>query len=205
MTDDLAALEPWSLTGSEVREVAVAVQRARTSLDAALSRLARCADDMALPKDDGATGGRFVIPDTDADTLRAAIEGIIAPRHSMANASRLGMTADDYAVLPRDQKMGHAFTELINHLPTEALLTAGGPAATVPVTIGIDDLRTGQGVAANTSGTTMSATKARRLACNAHRAVPQSPSRGRKGDSGTRAQGVLRVCRPGCRTRSIWV
>nr|MCW2729036.1 hypothetical protein [Aeromicrobium sp.] len=33
LTDDLAALEPWTLTGSEVRQVVVAVQRARTSLD----------------------------------------------------------------------------------------------------------------------------------------------------------------------------
>ena len=64
--------------------------------------------------------------------------------------------------------MGLAFIELINHLPTESLPKAGGLAATVAVTIDIDDLRTGQGIATNTSGTTISATKAQRLACNAH-------------------------------------
>ena len=301
LTDDLAALEPWRLTGSEVREVAVAVQKARTSLDAALSRLAGSADEMGLAKDDGAssttawladltgigkgeaaklvglakvttssteatrsawaagdlstdqagvimkaidalpewcgeaeradaethlitlagqyglddlkrlanrvlevidpdgadehlgeqlraeeerawdatrmsvkrrgdgtTRGSFVIPDADADTLRAAIEGIIAPRRTAANAARHGLGADDWAGLPRDQKMGHAFVELIDHLPTGALPQAGGLAATVAVTIDIDDLRTGQGVATNTSGTTTSAAKAQRLACNAH-------------------------------------
>ena len=39
LTDELAALEPWTLTGSEVREVVDAVQKARTGLDAVMSRL----------------------------------------------------------------------------------------------------------------------------------------------------------------------
>jgi hypothetical protein len=299
LTDDLAALEPWMLTGAEVRQVAVAVVRARTSMDAVVSRLAGCADDMGLAKDEGVTSttawlasatgisrgeaaklvalartagtdatkvawaagdlstdqvavimraindlpdwcgdeergdaeahliriapehplddlkrlanrvlevidpdgaderlgeqlrkqeqkawdatrlsfkdrgdgtmrGVFVIPDADADTLRAAIEGIIAPRRTAANAETHGLGADDWAALPRDQKMGHAFIELINHLPTGALPVAGGLAATVAVTVDVDDLRTGQGVAENSSGTTMSAAKAQRLACNAH-------------------------------------
>jgi hypothetical protein len=54
VTEELAGLEPWRLTGAEVREVVVAVQRARTCLDAVLSGLAGCADAMGLPKDDGA-------------------------------------------------------------------------------------------------------------------------------------------------------
>jgi hypothetical protein len=299
LTDDLAALEPWRLTSTEVREVVVAVQTARTAMDAALSRLAGCADDMGLPKDDGATSttawlsatanmgkgaasklvglsrgsgceatraawaagrlsteqasiiikaidalpdwvdeqprtdaethlialagqhdldglqrlanrvlevidpdgfdehlgeqlraqeerarahtrlkmgrrgdgttaGSFVLPDTDADTLRAAIEGIIAPRRTSWAAAAFGMGADDWTRLPRDQKMGHAFAELINHLPTDALPQSGGLAATVAVTIDLDDLRTCTGTATNTSGTTMSAARAQRMACNAH-------------------------------------
>ncbi|MET0448215.1 MAG: hypothetical protein ABW004_07395, partial [Aeromicrobium sp.] len=55
LTDELAALEPWTLTGSEVREVVSAVQKARTSLDAVMARLVGSADQMGLPKDDGAT------------------------------------------------------------------------------------------------------------------------------------------------------
>ncbi|QGG42336.1 HNH endonuclease signature motif containing protein [Aeromicrobium yanjiei] len=299
--DDLAALEPWTLTGSEVKQVSLALVRARTSMDAALSRLAGCAEGMGLPKEEGATStttwlanstgiskgeaaklvamarvstsdtettrkawasgdlstdqagvimkaidalpdwcgdqeradaeahlialagqyslddlrrlanrvlevidpdgadehlgeqlrkqeqkawdatrlsvrrrgdgtthGAFTIPDADADTLRAAIEGIIAPRRTAENADRHGLGADDWLALPRDQKMGHAFVELIDHLPTGALPVAGGLAATVAVTVDVDDLRTGQGVATNTSDTTMSATKAQRMACNAH-------------------------------------
>ncbi|WP_332644734.1 HNH endonuclease signature motif containing protein [Aeromicrobium sp.] len=296
LTDDLAAFEAWTLTGSEVRESAVAMQKARTSLDAALARMAGAAEDMGLAKDDGATSttawladltgiskgesaklvglsrvttdltgaawtrgdvttdqasvimkaidtlpewvgdaeradaevhlialagehnlddlrrlanhvlevidpdgadeilgkqlqaeeqrawdatrfstrrcgdgttdGKFKLPDADADVLQAAIEGIIAPRRANFNETRHGV--DDFNALPRDQRMGLAFTELINHLPTEALPKAGGLAATVAVMVNIDDLRTGRGIATNTSGTTISATKAQRLACNAH-------------------------------------
>jgi hypothetical protein len=300
LTDELAALEPWTLTGSEVREVVSAVQRARTSLDAVMARLVGCADQMGLPKDDGATSatawlasrvamtkgeaaklvglsrvstdhteatraawaagvlsteqagvimraidalpdwcgdeergdaeahlirlaadhclddlkrlanrvlevidpdgadealgeklraeeakawgatrlsikrrgdgitrGVFTIPDADADTLRAAIEGIIAPRRNHLAAAAFGFSADDWTNLPREQKMGHAFVELIDHLPTGALPQAGGLAATVAVTIDVNDLRTGQGTGTNTSGTTVSAAKAQRMACNA--------------------------------------
>ncbi len=117
---------------------------------------------------DGTTAGKFLLPDADAGVLRAAVEGIIAPRRTKTNATRHGMAVGDFNALPRDQRMGLAFTELINHLPTESLPKAGGLAATVAVTIDIDDLRTGQGVATNTSGTAISAAKAQRLACNAH-------------------------------------
>ena len=55
LTDDLAELEAWSLTGAEVREVAKAVQKARTTMDAALARIAGAADEMGLAADDGAT------------------------------------------------------------------------------------------------------------------------------------------------------
>lgn len=75
--------------------------------------------------------------------------------------------------------MGHAFIELIipavmrsragaHYLPTEVLLKAGRLAATVAVTIDIDDSRTGQGWATTTSGTDVSAKRAQRMACNAH-------------------------------------
>ncbi|WP_162891043.1 hypothetical protein [Aeromicrobium sp. A1-2] len=55
VSDDLAGLEPWRSTGAEVRELVTSVQRARTCLDAAMSRLSGAADDMGLPTDDGAT------------------------------------------------------------------------------------------------------------------------------------------------------
>ena len=318
LTDELAALEPWTMTGSEVREVVDAVQKARTGLDAVMSRLVGCADQMGLPKDDGATSatawlsnrvgmtkgeaaklvglsrgttehtaatraawaagelsteqaaviikavdalpdwcgdaergdaeahlirlagehdlddlkrlanrvlevidpdgadevlgekvraeeqrawettklsmkkrgngmtrGVFDIADADADTLRAAIEGIIAPRRNNLAAEAFGFSTGEWADLPREQKMGHALVELINHLPHGALPQAGGLAATVAVTIDIDDLRTGQGTGTNTSGTTVSAARAQRMACNATLVALYLDSESRVVDHGT--------------------
>jgi hypothetical protein len=135
-------------------------EQERRAFDATKLRMRR--------RGDGTTRGAFVIPDEIADTLRAAIEGVIAPRRNGANADFHQMGLDDWVGLPREQKMGHALTELIDHLPADALPQAGGLAATVAVTVDVDDLRTGHGVAHNSSGTDMSATKAQRLACNAN-------------------------------------
>lgn len=54
LLDDTAVLEPWTLTGTEVREVLAAAQKARTGLDALVSRLGGTAGDMGLPAGDGA-------------------------------------------------------------------------------------------------------------------------------------------------------
>jgi hypothetical protein len=116
---------------------------------------------------DGTTRGSFTLPDADADVLRAAIEGIISPRRNKIAASQYGLAESEWEALARDRKMGHAFIELINHLPTEALPQAGGLAATVAVTVDVEALRTGIGHATSTSGTQVSAAKARRMACNA--------------------------------------
>lgn len=301
LLDDAAAIEPWRLTEREVREIAVAVQRARTGLDALTSRLAGTAESMGLPKDDGAsstsawlanltgvskgeaarliglarvtssnteatrvawatgsistdqagvimraidglpdwcgdeergaaearliglaadyslddlkrfanriievidpdgadeilgkqlaaqekrawdatrlamrgrgdgtTGGTFVIPDHYADTLRAALEGIAAPRRNKENAARHHMSVDDLKALPHAHKLGLAFLELIEHMREDALPQAGGLAATVTVNVDIDVLRSGLGTATTSSGSTVSAATAQRMACNAH-------------------------------------
>lgn len=300
LADDVAALEPWRLTDSELRELATVVQRARTSLDALASRVLGAVESTGLAKDDGAasttawfahlTGvsrgdasrlvglsrviskrteqtraawaagdlstekarvimraidalpsectedevaaaearliadasrfnvddlqrlanrirevvdpeglenelgrqvaaeekraweatkfamhdrgdgtakGTFVIPRHSADTLRAAIEGIIAPRRNRDNAERHGLAVDDLLAMPRAQRMGLAFLELIDHLPHDALPQAGGLAATVTVNVDLDVLRSGVGTATS-SGSTVSAGEALRMACNAH-------------------------------------
>jgi hypothetical protein len=301
LADDVAALEPWRLTDSELRELATAVQRARTSLDALASRVLGAVESTGLAKDDGAasttawfanltgvargdasrlvglarvtTGrteqtraawaagdlstekarvimraidalpaecaddevaaaearliadaaqfnlddlqrlanrirevidpdgfedelarqvaaeekrawaatrftmhdrgdgsakGTFVIPRHSADTLRAAIEGVIAPRRNRDHAERHGLAVDDLLAMPRAQRMGLALLELIDHLPHDALPQAGGLAATVTVNVDLDVLRSGVGTATSSSGATVSAGEALRMACNAH-------------------------------------
>jgi hypothetical protein len=68
----------------------------------------------------------------------------------------------------RNEPLARRGTSRAPHLPGESLPQAGGLAATVAVTIDVDDLRTAAGTATNTSGTTMSAARAQRMACNAH-------------------------------------
>lgn len=115
---------------------------------------------------DGTTRGDFTIPDAEADHLRAALEALAAPRRKRSTANRHALGIDDIMALPHDQRLGLAFLELIEHLPEGALPQAGGLAATVAVTV--DVMRSGTGTATTTSGGTMSAAQAQRLACNAH-------------------------------------
>jgi hypothetical protein len=63
--------------------------------------------------------------------------------------------------------LGQAFAELVEHLPTEGLPQAGGVAATVVVTVPLDQLMSGIGAAALDTGGRVSAGQARRLACGA--------------------------------------
>ncbi len=116
---------------------------------------------------DGTTSGEFVVPDEFGDQLRAAVEALAAPRRTEQTATRFDLGPDDVRGLPREQRLGLAFCELIEHLPDDALPQAGGLAATVGVFVDVDVMRTGQGAATTSAGGTVSARTAQRLACNA--------------------------------------
>jgi hypothetical protein len=117
---------------------------------------------------DGVTRGEFQVPDQFGDQLRAAVEALAAPRRAEHAATRWGLGLDDVRSLPREQRLGLAFCELIEHLPEGSLPQAGGLAATVGVFVDVDTLRTGDGTATTSAGGTVSARTAQRLACNAH-------------------------------------
>lgn len=68
---------------------------------------------------------------------------------------------------PYAVRMGHAFGELIEHLPTDSFPQAGGLAASVTVILDWQTLASGVGAATLSTGTRVSAGQARRLACNA--------------------------------------
>lgn len=116
---------------------------------------------------DGTTGGSFVVPDLVADMLRTALEGITAPRRLASVVARHGRAEDDPKSLSFPQRLGLGFCELVEHLPAGALPQAGGLAATIAVTIDHDKLAKTLGSAAVTTGLQISASEARRLACNA--------------------------------------
>ena len=116
---------------------------------------------------DGTTSGRFTIPELQAALLRAALERLSAPRRTGRNNA--GAPVDDPTVATDSQtqswseRLGAAFIELLEHLPTHG---HGAVGATVVVHIDLERLRDGLASAGLDTGTALSAGEARRLACN---------------------------------------
>ncbi|HSE09063.1 MAG TPA: DUF222 domain-containing protein [Nocardioidaceae bacterium] len=70
-------------------------------------------------------------------------------------------------VIPYPVRLGHGLMDLVERIPAGLLPASGGVAATVNVTMRLDQLRTGLGVATVDTGMEVSAAQARRLACEA--------------------------------------
>jgi hypothetical protein len=67
----------------------------------------------------------------------------------------------------RPERLGQAFCQLLERVPADWLPTAGGVSSTVVVLIDYDRLLSGLGAARLDTGETISASLARRLACEA--------------------------------------
>jgi hypothetical protein len=118
----------------------------------------------------GAAHGRFTIPATHAAMLR---------KHLMALAAPFGKPRRDDGPVPDGEipgreplfgpkQLGKAFVAYLERYPTDRLPSAGGIAADVMVTVGLDTLRTGLGSAQLDTGAVISPAMARMLACEAH-------------------------------------
>ncbi|MBC7592493.1 MAG: DUF222 domain-containing protein [Kineosporiaceae bacterium] len=119
---------------------------------------------------EGMTRGRFLLPNVQAGILKTVLEGLASPRR---NDPRIYDRDGEHSeaangVLTHDQKLGRAFCELIEHLPTDAMPEHGGLASTVTINIDYDALKDGLGSALLSTGDDMSASQARRFACNAN-------------------------------------
>jgi hypothetical protein len=110
----------------------------------------------------GLVHGRFTIPALHGAMLRKALLGLAAPRHQAAT-SPLGSVASR----PSPQRLGAALCEYLERYPADRLPHAGGAAATVVVTISLDQLRDALGAGVLDDHGRLSATEARRLACEA--------------------------------------
>lgn len=117
---------------------------------------------------DGTFSGRFVIPEVHGHLLRNVLEKLSSPNRLSRN--RAGDVVGDETVpgmaqnLNWSERLGSAFVELIEHLPT----TSFGPVgATLIATIDHQRLLDGLGSARLDSGAHISAGEARRLACGA--------------------------------------
>ncbi len=108
----------------------------------------------------GKVHGRFTLDTLTGAKLKKALLALAAPKHRAASGP-LGERR------PTPERLGRAFTELIHRYPTKDLPKAGGVNATVVVTMTLDSLLGGLKAARLDTGETISASLARKLACEA--------------------------------------
>ncbi len=101
----------------------------------------------------GKTYGRFTLPTWQADLLRTALHALASPRRGNSGATPEGM--------------GTAFGDYLQRYPVDRLPDAGGLCATVVVTMDYTTLLGGLKAAQLDTGTLISPSLARRLACQA--------------------------------------
>ena len=122
------------------------------------------------PRGDGSTDIHARVPDHVANRLRTYLDAYTSPRRTP-----LG----EVDVLPVARRRGDAFVAFLENLPDTGLPTHGGTTTSVMVTLDLDTLLTGLGVATTSTGDSITAEQARRLACQA-RIIPVVL--GRKGE-----------------------
>jgi hypothetical protein len=119
------------------------------------------------PRGDGSTDLHARIPDHVAGQLRAYLDAYTSPRRTPLG--EVG-EVDEVAELPVARR-GQAFCALLENLLDTGLPTHGGTATSVMVTLDLDTLIRGLGVAETSTGDRITAEQARRLACQA-RIIP---------------------------------
>ncbi|NEN77765.1 HNH endonuclease signature motif containing protein [Nocardioides zeae] len=128
-------------------------------------REARAASRLSMVSDGhGKVHGRFTLPELHGAMLRKALDAYAAPKH-------LNTSEDPgqrfVAGRPTPERYGRAFQQLLEMLDHKDLPATGGMGATVVVTMTLESLRGGLASASLDTGTTISASEARRLACEA--------------------------------------
>jgi hypothetical protein len=108
---------------------------------------------------DGTTDIHARLPDHAANRLRAYTDAIANPRRSSHD--------DDFTALPVERRRGIAFQSLLETVLDKDLPQHGQSATSIIVTIPHQTLLTGLGTATTSTGDTITAGQARRLACQA--------------------------------------
>jgi hypothetical protein len=116
------------------------------------------------PRGDGSTDVFARLPDHVASRLRAYLDAYTSPRRIRLDATQ---AVHDVEMLRVWRRRGEAFCALLENVPADGLPSHGGTATSVMVTIDIDSLRSGLGLADTSTGDTITATEARRMACTA--------------------------------------
>lgn len=116
------------------------------------------------PDGHGSMIGRFTIPALHGEILAKHLDAIAAPRHQRATREA---SSEDGARISRPLRWGKAFTEYVETRDTacDGSPKAGGVAATVVVTMTLEALLGAEHAATLDTGERISASEARRLAC----------------------------------------
>jgi len=171
LVEQARQLDPGALRKAARRALA-AVEDDRAAVDAHEDAVLTQEEDAAFDRTrltlhdnaDGTVSGHFTVPSYAGSILHKVIDQMTSPRRGRLGASdaQAGSTGRR---LDRAQVAGQAFTELLEHLPTDRL--HGKVAATVVVTIDHPKLKDALGAAGVDTGDSLSAGQARRLACGA--------------------------------------
>ncbi len=115
---------------------------------------------------DGTTRGAFVVPALHARLLQHALERLSAPRRLSRDTTGHAVTDESAAHLgpSHGERLGSAFCELLEHLPTDTLPASG---VELLVKIDLDQMITGLGAGTLDDGTPLSVRAIRRLSCTA--------------------------------------
>ena len=114
------------------------------------------------PLGDGTTRINGRLPDATASRLRTYLEAFASPRRTATDA--------DAERIPTPRLLGLALTDLLEALPADVLPAHGGTATTVTVHLDAEQLTAdlaAAGVATLETGDVITASQARRLACQA--------------------------------------
>ncbi|WGL50831.1 DUF222 domain-containing protein [Nocardioides sp. BP30] len=141
----------------------VAPDVAEAAEAAAIQRLEETANAKATlsitDQGDGTTRIHGIVPEVVGHRLRTYLQAYTQPRVAALEA--------DGRVQPRSRLLAHAFAQLLENTDPTRLPAHGGDATTVVVTMTLDQLRAGLGVAWLDDGTPISTGETRRLACTA--------------------------------------
>ncbi len=116
---------------------------------------------------DGTTSGHFTVPTLAGAILHKVLHALASPRRARPGAApaQAGEACPEPAGPAWDRRLGQAFAEILEQLPTDRL--AGKTAATVVVTLDHQTLIGALAAAAIDTGEAISGATARRLACEA--------------------------------------
>jgi hypothetical protein len=123
------------------------------------------------PDGKGSYRGKFSLPTLHGEMLKKMLLAFAAPKHQASkktdDPTQEPEPVEQVERRPSPERMGDAFCELLEHLPADKLPQLGGLNASVTVLIDYTHLKSATGRATLESGQPISASLARRMACEA--------------------------------------